>query len=179
MGQSITANWIDPQPLRSAHTGNVWQSPPQPVLRTRLQRCRLLRLQKHGRSRSVSPSQFRAELFNLFNRVNFAPPNISFAALPNGQFDPANGSAKSERHHRRLQRSPWHRCRRTLQRTVRREDHLLAQPLNSSPPTAPIRVSSGWGFLLPASSLPLPALHCSYVWNRRLHRSSVSRPRHH
>jgi outer membrane receptor protein involved in Fe transport len=37
--------------------------------------------------------QFRAELFNLFNRNNFAPPNVSFAALPNGHFDPSSGSA--------------------------------------------------------------------------------------
>ena len=37
--------------------------------------------------------QLRAELFNLFNRNNFASPSISFAALPNGRFDPANGSA--------------------------------------------------------------------------------------
>ncbi|SFS09172.1 Carboxypeptidase regulatory-like domain-containing protein [Granulicella pectinivorans] len=37
--------------------------------------------------------QFRAELFNTFNRINYAPPNVSFASLPNGQFDPSNGSA--------------------------------------------------------------------------------------
>jgi hypothetical protein len=37
--------------------------------------------------------QLRAEMFNLFNRTNYAPPSVSFAALPNGQFDPANGSA--------------------------------------------------------------------------------------
>ncbi|MBB5058686.1 outer membrane receptor protein involved in Fe transport [Granulicella aggregans] len=37
--------------------------------------------------------QLRAELFNTFNRINYAPPSISFAALPNGQFDPSNGSA--------------------------------------------------------------------------------------
>jgi len=37
--------------------------------------------------------QFRAELFNLFNRINYAPPSINFSALPNGQFDPSSGSA--------------------------------------------------------------------------------------
>jgi hypothetical protein len=37
--------------------------------------------------------QLRAELFNLFNRINYATPSISFAALPNGQFNAANGSA--------------------------------------------------------------------------------------
>ncbi len=37
--------------------------------------------------------QLRAELFNVFNRINYAPPNISFAALANGTYDPANGSA--------------------------------------------------------------------------------------
>ncbi|WP_263382402.1 TonB-dependent receptor [Granulicella arctica] len=37
--------------------------------------------------------QLRAELFNLFNRNNFAAPSISFAALANGQFDSKNGSA--------------------------------------------------------------------------------------
>ncbi len=37
--------------------------------------------------------QFRAELFNLFNRVNYAPPSINFAATSNGTFDPTSGSA--------------------------------------------------------------------------------------
>jgi outer membrane receptor protein involved in Fe transport len=37
--------------------------------------------------------QFRAELFNLFNRINYAPPSINFSALPNGKFDPSSGSA--------------------------------------------------------------------------------------
>ncbi len=37
--------------------------------------------------------QLRAEMFNLFNRINYAPPSISFAALANGKFDPSNGSA--------------------------------------------------------------------------------------
>ena len=37
--------------------------------------------------------QLRAELFNVFNRNNFAPPNISFAALPNGRYDATSGSA--------------------------------------------------------------------------------------
>lgn len=37
--------------------------------------------------------QLRAELFNLFNRKNFAPPSISFAALSNGRFDASSGSA--------------------------------------------------------------------------------------
>jgi outer membrane receptor protein involved in Fe transport len=37
--------------------------------------------------------QLRAELFNLFNRINYAPPSINFSALPNGKFDPSSGSA--------------------------------------------------------------------------------------
>ncbi len=37
--------------------------------------------------------QFRAELFNLFNRVNYAPPSVNFAATSNGAFDPTSGSA--------------------------------------------------------------------------------------
>ncbi len=37
--------------------------------------------------------QFRAELFNLFNRINYAPPSVNFSALPNGKFDPSSGSA--------------------------------------------------------------------------------------
>ncbi len=48
--------------------------------------------------------QLRAEMFNLFNRNNFAPPSITFATCPAsgisgsgtcvpGQFDPNNGSA--------------------------------------------------------------------------------------
>jgi len=37
--------------------------------------------------------QFRAELFNLFNRINYAPPSINFSALPSGKFDPSSGSA--------------------------------------------------------------------------------------
>ena len=48
--------------------------------------------------------QFRAEMFNLLNRINYAPPSITFATCPAsgissggtctpGQFDPNNGSA--------------------------------------------------------------------------------------
>ena len=37
--------------------------------------------------------QLRAELFNVFNRINYAPPSVSFAATANGQFDPTSGSA--------------------------------------------------------------------------------------
>ncbi len=48
--------------------------------------------------------QLRAEMFNVFNRINYAPPSITFATCPAsglsnggtctpGQFDPNNGSA--------------------------------------------------------------------------------------
>jgi hypothetical protein len=50
--------------------------------------------------------QLRAELFNVFNRINFAPPNVSFAACPSsgiesdgatactpGAYDPTAGSS--------------------------------------------------------------------------------------
>ncbi len=37
--------------------------------------------------------QFRAELFNLFNRNNFAPPSITFGANANGSYNAANSTA--------------------------------------------------------------------------------------
>ncbi|HWW96715.1 MAG TPA: carboxypeptidase regulatory-like domain-containing protein [Edaphobacter sp.] len=48
---------------------------------------------KNTRASERLTIQFRAELFNLFNRINYAPPSINFSALPNGKFDPTSGSA--------------------------------------------------------------------------------------
>ncbi len=91
-GQTITANWIDlshfalPTPgtfgnlRRNQYFGPGFNDVDLSVF-------------KNTKVSERLTIQFRAELFNVFNRINFAPPNISFAALPNGQFDPANGSA--------------------------------------------------------------------------------------
>ena len=65
-------------------------------------------------------TQFRVEMFNLFNRTNFAPPL-------NGSFNPSytQTTPVTVHNYRQLQRRSGHWCRRTFQYPVGFEDYVL------------------------------------------------------
>jgi hypothetical protein len=62
-------------------------------------------------------AQFRIELFNLFNRINLAPPSGTVGT----------GRRRHRRHHRRLQRRSGHRAGRSFQPATRPEADFLAR----------------------------------------------------
>lgn len=91
-GQKINANWIDLNSFALPATGSFGT----------LRRNQYfgpgysdtdLSFFKNTKVAERLTIQLRAELFNVFNRINFAPPNISFAALANGRYDASSGSA--------------------------------------------------------------------------------------
>ena len=73
------------------------------------------RCSRRSRSRSESQTEFRVEIFNLFNRTNWANPNVTFSSSSFGQL-----TRHSER---RFRARPW--LRRASQHAGGAEDPLV------------------------------------------------------